>query len=82
MAILGTEELEIIIRDNNLPAVIEETGRTWLRVRLTDPNTGLSDTKAMGLSDFADLILHWRAHGCHVHPCLAMAASPCDAEHP
>ena len=82
MAVLGAEELETIIRDNNLPAVIEETGQTWVRVRLTDPQTALSDTKAMGLSDFADLILHWRAHGCHVHPCLAMVASSSDAEHP
>jgi hypothetical protein len=35
----------------------------------------------MGLSDFADLILHWSAHGRHVHPCSAMLASPADAEH-
>lgn len=79
---LGIQELETIIRDNNLPAVIEETGQTWVRVRLTDRQTGLTQTRAMGLSDFADLILHWRAHGCHVHPCMAMAASPADQEHP
>ena len=79
---LGTTELETIIHDNNLPAVIEEIGQTWVRVRLTDPQTGLSETLAMGLSDFADLILHWRAHGCHIHPCSAMAASPADAGHP
>ena len=79
---LGTTELETIIRDNRLPAVIEETGQTWVRVRLTDPQTGLSETLAMGLSDFADLILHWRAHGCHLHPCSAMVASTADAGHP
>ena len=79
---LGTTELETIIHDNKLPAEIEETGRTWVRVRLTDSQTDLSETLAMGLSDFADLILHWRAHGCHVHPCSAMLASPADAEHP
>jgi hypothetical protein len=79
---LGTAELATIIEDNKLPAVIEETGQTWLRVQLTDPQTGLSKTLSMGLSDFADLILHWRAHGCHLHPCLAMEASPADAEHP
>ncbi len=79
---LGTPELETIIHENKLPAVIEETGQTWVRVRLTDPQTGLSEARSMGLSDFADLILHWRAHGCHVHPCSAMVASPADAEHP
>lgn len=45
MARLGAEELQAIIRDNNLPAVIEETGQTWVRVRLTDPNTGPSTRK-------------------------------------
>ncbi len=79
---LGTAELETIIHDNKLPAVIEETGRTWVRVQLTDPQTGLSETLSMGMSDFADLILHWRAHGCHVHPCSAMVATPADAGHP
>jgi len=79
---LGTAELETIIHDNRLPAAIEESGQTWVRVRLTDPQTDLSETLAMGLSDFADLILHWRAHGCHVHPCSAMVASPADAGHP
>jgi hypothetical protein len=79
---LGTAELETIIHDNNLPAVIEERGQTWVRLRLTDLQTGLSETLSMGLSDFADLILHWRAHDCHIHPCTAMLASPADAEHP
>jgi|GEM_PF-4678607 len=79
---LGTAELETIIYDNRLPAVIEEKGQTWVRVRVTDPQTDLSETLSMGLSDFADLILHWRAHGCHVHPCTAMLASPADDEHP
>ncbi len=79
---LGIAQLETIIHDNKLPAVIEETGQTWVRVRLADPQTGLSETLSMGLSDFADLILHWRAHGCHVHPCTAMLATPADAEHP
>ena len=79
---LGTAELETIIQDNQLPAAIEEIGQTWVRVRLTDPQTSLTQTLSMGKSDFADLILHWRAHGCHVHPCSAMAASPADKEHP
>lgn len=79
---LGPAELETIIHDNNLPAVIEEAGQTWVRVRLTDPQTGLTETLSMGKSEFADLILHWRAHGCHVHPCSAMGASPADEEHP
>jgi hypothetical protein len=79
---LGTAELETVIQDNQLPAAIEEIGQTWVRVRLTDPQTSLTQTLSMGKSDFADLILHWRAHGCHVHPCSAMAASPADTEHP
>jgi hypothetical protein len=79
---LGTAELETIIQDNQLPATIEEIGQTWVRVQLTDPQTSLTQTLSMGKSDFADLILHWRAHGCHVHPCSAMAASPADNEHP
>ncbi len=79
---LGTAELETTIHDNSLPAVIEERGQTWLRVRLADRQTGLSETLFMGLSDFADLILHWRAHGCHDHPCSTMLASPADAERP
>jgi hypothetical protein len=32
-AMLGTVQLETIIHDNSLPAVIEERGQTWLRVR-------------------------------------------------
>ncbi len=44
IARLGTAELETIIHDNNLPPLIEETGQTWVRVRLTDPQTGLSET--------------------------------------
>ena len=76
---LGTAELETIIQDNRLPAAIEEIGQTW--VRLTDPPTSLTQALSMGKSDFADLILHWRAHGCHVHPCSAMTASPLDQEH-
>lgn len=79
---LGTAELETIIHDNQLPAVIEETGLTWVRVQLTDPQTGLTETLSMGLSDFADLILHWRTHGCHLHPCSAVVARPSDDEHP
>ena len=78
----GTAELETIIQDNQLPATIEEIGQTWVRVRLTDPQTSRTRTLSMGKSDFADLILHWRAHGCHVHPCSAMTASPADNEHP
>jgi hypothetical protein len=54
-------------------------GTAELETIILDNN---SETLAMGLSDFADLILHWRAHGCHVHPCTAVLASPADAEHP
>jgi hypothetical protein len=75
-------QLETIIHDNSLPAVIEERRQTWLRVRLADPQTGLSETLSMGLSDFADLILNWRPHGCHVPPCTASLASPAGAEYP
>jgi hypothetical protein len=48
-------QLETIVHDNSLPAVIE-------------------------LSDFADLILQWRAHGCHDQACCAILASPAGAE--
>src|SRR5713101_9704890 len=75
-AMLGTAQLETIIHDNSLPAVIKERGQTWLRVRLAHPQTGLSETLSMGLSDFADLILHWRPHGRHVHPFEQRAAGP------
>lgn len=40
---IGTAKLETIIHDNSLLAVIEETGQTWLRLRLVDPQTGLSE---------------------------------------
>ena len=42
---LRTAELETIIHDNKLPAGIEETGQTWVRVGLTDPQTGLSNAR-------------------------------------
>lgn len=58
------------------PAAIKESGQTWVLVELTDEQTQLSETLVMATSDFVDLILHWRKHGCHVHPCLAMTASP------
>ncbi len=35
----------------------------------------------MGLSDFVDVILHWREHGCHKHPCSAMIATAKDDTH-
>ncbi len=68
-------KLETIIRDNRLPARIEESGQTWVRVKLTDEHTGISKTLSMATSDFMDLILHWRDHGCHVHPCPGWRAS-------
>jgi len=79
---LGSVELETIIHDNSLPAVIQETGQTWLRVRLTDAQTDLSESLTMGPPDFADLILSWRAHGCHAAPYFGQVASPAEAENP
>lgn len=76
ITMLGLDQLEKIIRDSHLPAEIKESGQTWVRVELTDQQTQLSETLVMATSDFMDLILHWREHGCHVHPCLAMTASP------
>ncbi len=34
--------------------------------------TGLGRAEYMGISDFADLVLDWRDHGCHEHPCPGM----------
>jgi hypothetical protein len=73
-------KLETIITENHLPASIEEVGRTWVRVELSDQHTGLSKTLSMAMTDFADLILHWRDHGCHVRPCPAMRAGPVHEE--
>ncbi len=72
--------LEAVIRENHLPARIEESGQTWVRVELTDEHTGLSRTLSMGHSDFMDLILHWRDHGCHAQPCPGMRAGPVHEE--
>lgn len=73
---LGVDELEEIIRDNHLPAEIKDSGQTWVRVELTDEQTQLTETLMMATSDFVDLILHWREHGCHLRPCSAMKANP------
>ncbi len=73
-------KLEAVIRQNHLPARIEESGQTWVRVELIDHHMGLSKTLSMGTSDFMDLILHWRDHGCHVHPCPGMRAAPVHEE--
>jgi hypothetical protein len=73
---LGLDQLEKIITDNHLPAEIKDAGQTWVSVVLTDEQTQISETLVMATSDFVDLILHWREHGCHVRPCLAMTASP------
>ncbi len=64
----GTAELETVSQDNQLPATIEEIGQTWVRVRLTDHQTSRTRTLSMGKSDFADLILHWRAQGATSTP--------------
>ncbi len=66
---LGIGELERIIRENQLPATILETGPAWLKVEFTDPSTGLGRIERTDLSSFIDLILHWREHGCHQHAC-------------
>ncbi len=69
---LDLDQLLAIIRANGLPAEIQESGQTWVRVELTDAQTGLSETVTMGISDFVDLVLHWREHGCHKRPCLGI----------
>lgn len=66
---LSIGELERIIRENQLPARILETGRSWVKVELTDPSTGLGRVDTTDLSSFMDLVLHWREHGCHQRPC-------------
>ncbi len=54
------------------PAEITDAGKAWIRLHLTDPETGLSTTESMGFSDFANLVLHWRKHGCHRHSCSVL----------
>ncbi len=76
MTVLGVDQLQKIIADNHLPAEIKDSGQTWVRVELSDEHTQLSETLVMGTSDFVDLILHWREHGCHARPCSAMTANP------
>jgi len=72
ITMLDLDQLQRIIEDNHLPAEIIESGRTWVRVELTDQLTGLGWAEFMSMSDFADLVLDWRDHGCHEHPCPAM----------
>lgn len=71
---LDLQQLQKLITANQLPAEIVEFGRTWVRFELTDEHTLLTETRVMGTSDFVDLILHWREHGCHERPCPAMTA--------
>jgi hypothetical protein len=78
---VSPDELEAIIRENHLPAEIKEFGQTWVRVEVTDDRIGVSKMLSMGVSDFVDLILHWREHGCHEHPCSALMTTPPDDEH-
>lgn len=66
---LNLEQLETIIRDNHLPAEICDSGQTWVKVALTDEQTGLGRVELMGMSEFVNLVLHWREHHCHEHPC-------------
>jgi len=69
---LGLDQIETLIRENHLPAEITDAGQTWVRLQLTDPETGLCTTESMGFSDFANLVLHWRKHGCHRHSCSVL----------
>ncbi len=73
------EELELqrLIDENHFPASIVETGLVWVKVDLSDPVTGIARTETMSKSDFADLILDWRARGCHVlPPCSGLWVRP------
>ncbi len=69
---LEQDDLQKLIRLNHLPADIRAAGQTWVQVELRDESTGLSTTDSMGVSDFVDLILNWRAHGCHERPCSVL----------
>jgi hypothetical protein len=66
---VGVGELQAIVQRNHLPVEIKDAGQTWVRIELKDEQTGLSKTESMAISDFMDLILHWRRHGCHEHAC-------------
>lgn len=65
---LEEPELQRLIDENHFPASIVETGLVWVKVDLSDPVTGIARTETMSKSNFADLILDWRARGCHLLP--------------
>ncbi len=79
---LDLERLQTLITENHLPAEIVDIGRTWVCVRLTDEQTELTETRAMGISDFVDMILHWREHGCHQRHCWGMTAAESHTHEP
>jgi len=65
---LDEQEMGRLIDENHFPATILEVGLVWVKVDLSDAVTGIARTEVMSKSDFADLILDWRARGCHLMP--------------
>jgi hypothetical protein len=66
---LEVSDVQRIIDENHFPGAIVESGRTWVKLELTDPSTGLGRLESRSFSGVVDLVLHWREHGCHEHPC-------------
>jgi hypothetical protein len=66
---LELSDLERIMENNHFPGTVLEAGRTWVTLQLTDPATGLGRVETTSITSLMDLVLHWRQHGCHEHPC-------------
>ncbi len=67
---LNERELRRLIEANRFPARVLEVGRVWVKVDLSDEINGIERIEVMSKSAFADLILDWRARGCHLlAPC-------------
>lgn len=60
-------EMRRLIEANHFPARVLDVGEVWVKLDLSDDATGI---EIMSKSAFADLILDWRARGCHLlAPC-------------
>lgn len=65
---LNERELRRLIAANHIPARVLEVGQVWVKVDFSDEINGIERIEVMSKSAFADLILDWRARGCHLLP--------------
>jgi len=71
---LSEREVQRLIEQNRFPARVLEVGRAWVKLDLSDEVTGIGRIEIMSKSAFADLILDWRARGCHLFaPCSGLS---------